>query len=115
MRKCKVYINGNLAGLLTEIDCPKGYQFKYDEQYLSNSSNPPVCLAMPLREEVYSSKYLFPYFFNMLSEGENRIIQSSLLHIDVNDDFGILLATAQYDTVGAVTVSPVIPTTNATT
>lgn len=43
----------------------------------------------------------------MLSEGENRIIQSALLHIDKEDDFGILMATAQVDTVGAVTVCPI--------
>jgi len=43
----------------------------------------------------------------MLSEGENRQIQSQLLHIDAEDDFGILLATAQYDTIGAVTVKPI--------
>ena len=30
----------------------------------------------------------------MLSEGANRQIQSTLLHIDENDDFGILLACA---------------------
>ncbi len=109
MRKCKVYVHGNLAGLLTETDTPKEYQFEYDRKYLSNPNNHPVCLAMPLTEDAYRSKYLFPYFFNMLSEGENRMIQSSLLHIDAEDDFGILLATAQYDTVGAVTVSPIIP------
>ena len=42
----------------------------------------------------------------MLSEGSNRQIQSMLLHIDENDDFGIMLATAQTDTIGAVTVKP---------
>jgi serine/threonine-protein kinase HipA len=30
-----------------------------------------------------------------------------LLHIDENDDFGILLATAQLDTIGAVTIKPI--------
>ena len=45
----------------------------------------------------------------MLSEGENRRIQSRLLHIDSSDDFGILLATAQNDTVGAITVKPIEP------
>ena len=50
---------------------------------------------------------LFPFFFNMLSEGDNRKLQSRMLHIDEDDDFGILLATAQYDTIGAVTVKPV--------
>ena len=36
----------------------------------------------------------------------NRQVQSMLLHIDENDDFGIMLATAQHDTIGAVTVKP---------
>lgn len=62
---------------------------------------------MPIRRQPYHSDYLFPYFFNMLSEGENRMIQSRLLHIDEKDDFGIMLATAQYDTIGAVTVKPI--------
>ena len=47
------------------------------------------------------------YFFNMLSEGANRQMQSLLLHIDESDDFGIMLATAQHDTIGAVTVKPI--------
>lgn len=45
----------------------------------------------------------------MLSEGENRQIQSRLLRIDSEDDFGILLATAQFDTIGAATVKPLRP------
>lgn len=48
----------------------------------------------------------FPFFSNMLSEGRNRAVQSRLLHIDENDHFGILLATAQTDVAGAVTVKP---------
>jgi serine/threonine-protein kinase HipA len=43
----------------------------------------------------------------MLSEGANRQVQSMLLHIDENDDFGIMLATAQCDTIGAVTIKPI--------
>ena len=67
----------------------------------------PVCLAMPVRKEPYRSRYLFPYFFNMLSEGSNRQEQSTLHHIDEKDDFGIMMATAQFDTIGAVTIKPV--------
>lgn len=40
----------------------------------------PVCLAMPIRKEPYRSNHLFPYFYNMLSEGSNRQMQSLLLH-----------------------------------
>jgi serine/threonine-protein kinase HipA len=43
----------------------------------------------------------------MLSEGVNRQLQCRTLKIDENDDFGLLLATAQFDTIGAVTVKPV--------
>ena len=81
MRQCEVYLHDIRAGLLTEED---------------------------------NGEYIFVYepssvFFNMLSEGENRRIQSRLLHIDSSDDFGILLATAQNDTVGAITVKPIEP------
>ncbi len=106
MRKCKVYINGIEAGILSEENSPKEYRFKYNKDYIARSL-PPVSLSMPVREEEYRSKVLFPYFFNLLSEGENRAIQSTQLHIDKDDDFGILLATARYDTIGAVTVEPI--------
>lgn len=48
-----------------------------------------------------------PVFFNMTSEGDNRMIQSRNLRIDENDDFGILSATGHTDTIGAITVRPV--------
>lgn len=102
MRQCKVLVHDKEAGLLQETD-ERTYLFAYDNGYKGE----PVCLAMPVREEPYRSDSLFPFFFNMLSEGENRQMQSLLLHIDENDDFGILLATAQEDTIGAVTVKPI--------
>ena len=88
--------NPQLATLLTILDT-LGLQIDI---------NIKVCLAMPVRKEAYHSIHLFPYFFNMLSEGSNRQVQSMLHHIDENDDFGIMLATAQHDTIGAVTVKP---------
>ena len=102
MRECKVYVHDAEAGLLQETD-DREYVFTYHDDYQGD----PVCLAMPVRQKVYRSDHLFPYFFNMLSEGANRQVQSTLLHIDEKDDFGFMLATAQYDTIGAVTVKPV--------
>lgn len=101
MRQCKVFVHDTEAGILQETD-DRQYIFTYNKWY----DGVPVCLAMPVRTEAYRSDYLFPFFFNMLSEGANRQTQSMLLHIDENDDFGILLATAQEDTIGAVTVKP---------
>ena len=102
MRQCKVYVHDMEAGILQETD-DRQYIYTYNDRYEGD----PVCLAMPVRREPYRSVHLFPYFFNMLSEGANRQTQSQLLHIDENDDFGILLATAQEDTIGAVTVKPI--------
>ncbi len=101
MRQCKVFIHDMEAGVLQETDDRK-YVFTYNGDYTGE----PVCLAMPVRQEPYCSNHLFPYFFNMLSEGANRQIQSLVHHIDETDDFGIMLATAGYDTVGSVTVKP---------
>jgi len=106
MRACKVYNNKRLAGILTEIDY-QHYTFVYDDAYLSDSKSSAICLAMPKSQQTYQSDGLFPFFFNLLSEGENRKFQSVYLKIDPQDDFGFLLATAQYDTAGSVTVEPI--------
>lgn len=106
MRKCIVLVNGINAGSLVETDNPREYIFQYLDTYIDRSL-PPISLSMPLRKEAYRSRFLFPYFSNLLSEGENRELQASLHHLDYEDDFGILLTTAQFDTVGAVTVKPI--------
>ncbi|MCH5224772.1 MAG: HipA N-terminal domain-containing protein [Muribaculaceae bacterium] len=103
MRACEVYVHGIRAGILTEKD-RNHYEFEYDKEYLSNGNPQPVSLTLPLSTGVYESPYLFPFFSNMLSEGENRKIQSQLLHIDPADDFGFLITTCEYDTIGAVTI-----------
>ncbi len=107
MRECEVYIHDKLAGKLTESDNPFGYRFEYYDEYFRNSENPPICLSMPLNQQVYESPHLFPFFFNMLSEGNNREMHAAILGIDREDDFGIMLATAQNDTIGAVTIRPI--------
>lgn len=103
MRAGQVYVNGRFAGILIE-EGPAHYTFTYDKDYLQQQSTEPVCLAMPLREEPYESSTLFPFFSNMLSEGVNRSFQMQLLGLRPDDDFGLLLKTAGYDTIGAVTV-----------
>ena len=102
MRKCKIFVHDVEAGELVESDNGE-YIFTYCNGY----SDAPVSPTMPVRVEPYRSAFLFPVFFNMLSEGANRQIQSQLLHIDENDDVGIMMATARFDTIGAITVKPV--------
>lgn len=106
MRTLEIYRNGILAGLLIEENRKK-YIFRYDEQYFIDDHNPAISLTLPKTQKEYISEFLFPFFFNMLSEGVNRKLQSLQLKIDEEDNFGLLAATAQYDTIGAITVNPI--------
>lgn len=106
MRAVEVYRNGVLAGTLTEEDS-RQFVFRYDDQYFRDAALKPVSLTLPKTQQVYRSSSLFPFFANMLSEGANRALQSRRWRIDEEDDFGILMATAQCDTAGAVTVKPI--------
>ncbi|MDR0509560.1 MAG: HipA N-terminal domain-containing protein [Rikenellaceae bacterium] len=105
MREAEIYVRGERAGILSKSDNGE-YMFRYDDGYFADPSKPAVSLTLGKVQQEYRSPILFPFFFNMLSEGNNRIVQSRLLHIDENDHFEILLATARIDTIGAVTVIP---------
>lgn len=106
MRKLGVFRNREYAGTLTE-ESRKKYVFRYDDAYYADTTKPAVSLTLPKSQQEYRSPSLFPFFFNMLSEGVNRKLQSRLLKIDEHDNFGLLSATAQYDTIGAITVKPI--------
>lgn len=103
MKAADVYSNNRLAGRIIE-DNNRNYIFQYDMTYLSDLSTSAISLTLPKRVEPYQSEVLFPFFFNMLSEGDNKAIQNRLLRIDDNDYFELLLATANTDTIGAITV-----------
>lgn len=104
--RLEVYIKGVYAGEL-ERKGAQSYEFTYDEAYRIDSGLPALCLNMPKSQAVYESERLFTVFANMLTEGYNRRLQSRTMRIDENDDFALLAATAQYDTIGAITVKPI--------
>ncbi len=81
MRRVQVYQNGILAGILTEEN-RKNYVFRYDDSYFANSDMPAISLTLPKSQQEYKSKFLFPFFFNMLSEGVNKKLQCKQLRID---------------------------------
>lgn len=103
MRRALVLLNNVVAGTLTETDDMR-YIFQYEDSFLSDTNNRAISLAFPKRKEEYVSEELFPFFFNMLSEGANKALQCQSLKIDENDSFGLLLATAKYDSIGAITI-----------
>lgn len=106
VRSVEVYRNDALAGILTEEN-DRQYTFRYNAQYFTDPSTQPISLTLPKTSKEYKAANLFPFFYNMLSEGVNRKLQCRVLRIDEEDDFGLLAATAQYDTIGAVTVKPI--------
>ena len=106
MRRALVLANKVVAGTLIETDDMR-YIFKYDDDYLIDPEQRAIALAFPKRKEEYVSDELFPFFFNMLSEGANKAIQCMSLKIDERDSFGHLLATAKYDTIGAITIEEI--------
>ncbi len=107
MRKGKVYCNKVFAGSIIEQGNQGPYTFTYDMDYYLNPQMPSISLTLPKIQIEYSSKVLFPFFFNLIAEGVNKELQVRKLHIDEDDSFGLLLATAQYDTIGSVTIKPI--------
>lgn len=105
MRQAIVNVNKVPAGILQETEEGK-YCFQYMEAYLQDRDALPVSITLPKRCEAYYSDHLFPCFFNLLSEGANKKVQCTALHIDADDYFGLLLATAQTDTIGFLTFTP---------
>lgn len=101
----RVFYNGRQAGILTK----KGntYQFAYDAAYINTDDSRPISITLPKQLTVYESEILFPVFVNMLSEGANKRIQCRMLKIDENDYFSLLLATANDDNIGPITVKAI--------
>lgn len=100
--KAIVSYNGIQAGELSRDS--SGYVFRYFKSYLHNPRCPAISLSFPKQEEPFTSRILFPFFYGLLSEGENKEIFCKVLKIDKNDHFSLLVNTAISDTIGAVTV-----------
>ena len=102
MRTALVYRNNNLAGKLIEVDGE--YIFQYDDEYFIDSSKKSISLTLPKSQKEYRSKIFFPFFFNMLAEGENKKLQCRQLQIDENDYFTLLTKTVGEDSIGSITI-----------
>ena len=103
IRTAKVYANKILAGELTENN-DGSFIFRYDDAFFSNPECSSITLTLPKTQQEYHSKTFFPFFFNMLSEGDNKRIQCQKFKIDEEDAFGLLMATAHTDVIGAITI-----------
>ncbi len=107
MRRAVVYYKGEDAGELIQAD-DGSFIFRYSQLWMADKAKPAISLTLPKTATEYHSKYMFPFFFNMLPEGSNKQAACRQLRIDKDDTFGLLVATAQYDTIGAVTLKKII-------
>lgn len=106
MRQAIILYKDVEAGILTHHD--NGfYTFRYDDAWMADSKNPGISLTLPKTKQEYHSKYLFPFFYNMLPEGSNKQVVCKYNRIDRNDYFGLLITTAKNDSIGAVKVTKI--------
>lgn len=102
MRKAKVFVKGNEAGILTEIQRGKVYIFEYHSEY----NGLPVSRTMPISEKVFKY-YKFPSFFDgLLPEGVQLEGLLKIKKIDKDDYFSQLVAVGG-DLIGVITIKEV--------
>jgi HipA-like protein len=103
MRAAKILYKEEEAGILTQHD-DASFTFRYHNEWMKDNAKLGFCRTLPKTQQEYHSKYLFPYFFNIIPEGANRKVICTELKIDEDDYFGILLITGKHDVIGAVKV-----------
>ena len=103
MRQANIFFKDQPAGVLVQQD-DGSFSFQYHKAWVDDSAKPPISVTLPKTDEVYQSKSLFPFFYNMLPEGSNKQVVCRFNRIDKDDNFGLLLTTAAKDSIGAVTV-----------
>lgn len=103
MRKAKILYKDEEAGVLTQHD-NGSFTFSYNDNWVADINKPGISLTLPKTGQAFHSKFLFPFFYNMLPEGSNKQVACKLNRIDQADYFGLLMATARHDSIGAVRV-----------
>lgn len=103
MRSAKILFKNEEAGILTQHD-DGSFLFGYHDNWVEDNNKPSISLTLPKRDQEFHSKFLFPFFYNMLPEGSNKQVVCKLNRIDQEDYFGLLMTTAKNDTIGAVRV-----------
>ena len=105
MKKAKVFLKDQLAGILIENE--EGYTFLYDSEFLKSRHAEAISLTLPLTESPYQDKVLFPFFDGLIPEGWLLDIAQKNWKIDLRDRMALLLACCK-DCIGAVSVEAIM-------
>lgn len=104
MKKAKVFMKNEWAGVLTEDE--NGYHFQYEKSYIDNSEAEAISLTLPITNETYHDNTLFPFFDGLIPEGWLLDIAQKNWKLDSRDRMSILLKTC-HDCIGAVSIHPI--------
>ena len=75
MRKAIVKYNNVKAGILSEEENGE-YQFVYDQDYVKNFPEKFITFNMPVSNQLYKSKRLFPFFDGLIGLVESSSLRS---------------------------------------
>ena len=103
MRSAQILFKNEEAGILMQHD-NGSFTFSYADSWFVNRDKPSISLTLPKTAQEFHSNFLFPFFYNMLPEGSNKLVACKLNRIDLEDSFGLLMNTAKNDSIGAVRV-----------
>lgn len=101
MKKAKVYMHNDCAGVLSEDE--NGYHFQYDKEYLKAPEAEAISLTLPLTNQAYHSNVLFPFFDGLIPEGWLLDIAQKNWKLNPRDRMSVLLKTC-HDCIGAVSI-----------
>lgn len=63
---------------------------------------PEISVTLPKSKQEYVSDSIFPFFTNILPEGDNRKVICRKFKVDETDFFGMLAALRGADFIGAI-------------
>ena len=99
MKKARIFVHKQFAGIFYEISKGKNYIFEYSQNY----QGAPISLSMPVQKQKFEFSCFPPFFDGLLPEGSQLEGLLKNKKIDEDDLFMQLIATGE-DLVGAVTV-----------
>ena len=105
MRSAQILYGDIHAGILKETGSGE-YEFLYDPEYVVTYPGLFITFTMPVRNEAYINKALFPFFEGLIPEGWLLEIAAKTWKINRNDRMGLLLACCR-NCIGAVSVVPI--------
>ena len=103
MKKAKVFVNGIVAGILTEIQLGAEYEFEYLEDYDAQE----ISRTMVTNQRKYSFNEFPPFFEGLLPEGIQLEGLLKIKKIDKDDLFSQLMAVGN-ELIGVVTVKEIL-------